>query len=82
MSARGAIHRWQRVRNAGAVVSAENLGKPDKFVQSGVLDTKSKMTSNLLFHPYETVLVAVDERNIVTLWNFEAGQVVVVGVVQ
>lgn len=73
MSARGAMHRWQLVRNAGVVLTAENLGAPQKFVQSGVLDTKSKMTSALLFHPFETVLVAVDEQNVVNFWNYEAG---------
>ena len=55
------------------MLTAENLGAPQKFVQSGVLDTKSKMTSSLLFHPYETVLVAVDEKNVVNFWNYEAG---------
>ncbi|GMH48477.1 hypothetical protein TL16_g00298 [Triparma laevis f. inornata] len=45
-----------------------------KMDQSAVLDNESDMTSNLLFHPYENVLVVADDFDGISVWNFEAGK--------
>ena len=42
--------------------------------QSAVLDNESDMTSNLLFHPYENVLIVADDFDGISVWNFEAGK--------
>ncbi|RLN93469.1 hypothetical protein BBJ28_00003372 [Nothophytophthora sp. Chile5] len=39
--------------------------------QRAVLNTDSEMTSLLLFHPYETMLVVADEKDQISLYNFE-----------
>ncbi|GMI10943.1 hypothetical protein TrVE_jg5878 [Triparma verrucosa] len=45
-----------------------------KMDQSAVLDNESDMTSNLLFHPYENVLIVADDFDGISVWNFEAGK--------
>ena len=49
-------------------------GEKVKMDQSAVLDNESDMTSNLLFHPYENVLVVADDFDGISVWNFEAGK--------
>ena len=44
-----------------------------KFEQSAILDNESKETVKLLFHPYEPILVAADNRDGISIWNFEDG---------
>uniref|UniRef100_M4B985 Raptor N-terminal CASPase-like domain-containing protein n=1 Tax=Hyaloperonospora arabidopsidis (strain Emoy2) TaxID=559515 RepID=M4B985_HYAAE len=39
--------------------------------QRAVLNSDAEMTSLLLFHPYETMLLAADEKDQISLYNFE-----------
>jgi regulator-associated protein of mTOR len=57
------------------LVGIENFSGVEerKFDQSAILDNESEMTSKLLFHPFEPILVASDSRDGITVWNFEEG---------
>lgn len=44
-----------------------------KLEQSVIIENDSQMTSLLLFHPYESMLVVADEKDALTVWNFEDG---------
>lgn len=39
--------------------------------QRAVLNNDAEMTSLLLFHPYETMLLVADEKDQISLYNFE-----------
>jgi regulator-associated protein of mTOR len=39
--------------------------------QCAVLNNEAEMTSLLLFHPYESLLVVADEKDQISVWNFE-----------
>ena len=48
---------------------------PLRFSQAAILDNGySEMTSLLIFHPFEPALVVADERDGVSVWNFETGE--------
>lgn len=42
--------------------------------QRAVLNNDSEMTSLLLFHPYETLLVVADDKDKISLYNFEQSE--------
>ena len=43
-----------------------------RFNQAAILDNGySEMTSLLVFHPFEPALIVADERDGVSIWNFE-----------
>ena len=45
-----------------------------KLGQKSIFDNESKMTSLLLFHPYETSLVVADDGDGLSFWNYEEGK--------
>ncbi|TMW63135.1 hypothetical protein Poli38472_002076 [Pythium oligandrum] len=42
--------------------------------QRAVLNNDAEMTSLLLFHPYETMLIVADEKDQISLYNFEQSE--------
>jgi len=48
-------------------------GKYVDFEQAVILENETEMTSLLLFHPYEDLLVAVDEGQGINVWNYVEG---------
>ena len=45
-----------------------------KLEQKAIFESDSEMTSLLVFHPFEPILVSTDEHFGISVWNYEEGK--------
>ena len=72
VSALGAAIRWRREQNGAISASAETLNRVRrcKFSACGILDNRSKITLQLIFHPYDLrLLIGIDDHERICAWD-------------
>jgi regulator-associated protein of mTOR len=76
-----AEQRWRQQRNEHLRKEAlslnekamQILGFPKLENEISILENGNGMVTHLTFHPYETVLVTTDDKDGITVWNWQEG---------
>ena len=76
VSTLGAAIRWRREQNGAISASAATLDgvRRCKFSACGILDNRSKITLQLIFHPYDLrLLIGIDDHERICAWDVKEG---------
>lgn len=68
--------RWRSQRNEHLIKEARSfIDKGTKKLENeiAILENESHMVSLLLFHPFENIVVVADEKDGLSVWNWEEG---------
>jgi regulatory associated protein of mTOR len=68
--------RWRQQRNEHLIKEAKSfIDKGTKKLENeiAILENESHMVSLLLFHPFENMVVVADEKDGLSVWNWEEG---------